>query len=175
MKYPIIGRLSLVGFASLAAFALSACGTDPASPQGVSDAASLSSIEGPDAAFRHGPGILAFAHSLDLSDTQLADIRAIYEDARERSAAVREQMREIVGVPAGERFRRRHREELTDEQRAALRPLIQQIRSIRQDAHERALALLTDEQRKRLEELVEAHRDDRRDHRHRRPGRDHRG
>lgn len=161
MKHRNIGRIAL---ATVAALTLSACGTDPASPQDIDAVGSLQAAGRGGTGPMHG-GILAFADSLGLSDAQIAEIRAIQDEARARGLALREQMHEIMGVPVGERPRRRDRAELTDEQREALQPLMEEMRALRDETRERTHAVLTEEQRTRLAALIQAHRENMRDRR----------
>ena len=166
MRHYRIGRIAL---ATVAAITLSACGTDPASPQDIDDVGSLQAAGRAGAGHGHG-GILAFTDSLGLSDVQVAEIRAIQDDARARGLTLRARMREILGVPVGERPRRRDRAQLTDAQREALQPLIREMRALRVETRERTHAVLTDEQRTRLAELIQSPRENLRDRRGERRG-----
>jgi len=167
---------------AVATLALTACGSDPASP--APQGAGIEAIEA-----QRGPGdgphrgmmrggmmrggvLLALADSLELTEAQVAEIEAIHETTRTQMAGLHEQMREIVGVPADSarpgRMRRGERRELSDEQREQLRPLMEGMRSVREQAHENALRVLTAEQRAEFDRLVEAHRDRMRERMHHR-------
>ena len=77
MRLHDIGRLAVV---AMAAVALTAFGTEPASAQ-----------DGSRPGMR--AGILGFADSLGLSEAQVAEIGAIHEESRARANALREETR----------------------------------------------------------------------------------
>jgi Spy/CpxP family protein refolding chaperone len=122
--------------------------------------------------------ILEHRAELELTDDQVARLEAIGTQLRERTAPLRERMREAMAdmpVPGahaehgarseGAPRERRAPRAMTPEQREAihsrmteLRPVREEIRAIRLQARDDARAVLTADQQQKLRELMQAHR-----------------
>jgi hypothetical protein len=115
---------------------------------------------------RRGPGgqalssvqvLLDRAGELDLTDPQIQAMNELQEAAGEKAAPTMEALEEL----RSERGARPQRDQV--------RPLMEELRAINQEAEASALALLESQQRERAEEILEEHRREMRQRRSPRP------
>jgi Spy/CpxP family protein refolding chaperone len=85
-------------------------------------------------------------HNLNLTDAQREQIRAAAQRLRESNKAEREELRALMQT-------RRQGGELTPEQQARARELMQSMRASRESLHNELLTTLTPEQRTQLEQM----------------------
>ncbi|MGH7574664.1 MAG: Spy/CpxP family protein refolding chaperone, partial [Longimicrobiales bacterium] len=156
-RSPIAGTGKSIRYAAALTLAvvagLGACQTSPAEP---APAAALQAETPSEDHRSRGPmanALFRFPEELELSADQQAEVERIRAELSEKNEPLREQIRATLGISADDSPRRLAFREMTEDQREAVRPAVDQLRENHRVAREQVLAVLTADQRATLDSL----------------------